>query len=277
MHDKTFDISGAITFWSLQPTSLEAIRRLFDSLGFADCVPNPRTDISALEHSIKEVYGTKNKAVVTRKQPKRHGVELVDIERNPDRNHYTTNFGAKVVSGRVKADYGFADEYKLTEAYLKQKAKLTSAALGQALVKVLAKLDAMMDLKPSGGVYYVPEHQLDRWWRLKEGVKQCQEGNAITVMRVAMDEDTARAVRDALTRQVQDEATKLVDDVSKGTLNADGIRRRAEQAQTLIERVDLYSAILNDGLTGLKNVATLAKQTAMAYVMQDMAGVTTAA
>ncbi len=277
MHDKTFDVSGAITFWSLQPTSLQAIKNLFGRLGFAECVPNPRTDISALEHSIKEVYGTKNRAVVTRKQPKRHGVELVEIERNPDRNHYTTNFGAKVVAGRVKADYGSADEYKLTEAYLKQKAKLTSAALGQALVKVLARLDAMMDLKPSGGVYYVPEHQLGAWRRLAEGVEQCQEGNVISTIRAAMDEGTARAVRDALTRQVQEEATKLVDDVSKGTLGADGIRRRAEQAQTLIERVDLYSAILNDGLTGLKNVAALAKQTAMAYVMQDMADACAAA
>jgi PleD family two-component response regulator len=135
----------------------------------------------------------------------------------------------------------------------------------------------MMDLKPSGGVYYVPEHQLGTWRRLSEGVEQCQEGNVISTIRAAMDEGTARAVRDALTRQVQEEATKLVDDVSKGTLGADGIRRRAEQAQTLIERVDLYSSILNDGLTGLKNVAALAKQTAMAYVMQDMAGVCAAA
>ena len=74
--------------------------------GICRLCAQPRTDISALEHSIKEVYGTKNRAVVSRKHPKHHGVELVDIERNPDRNHYTTNFGAKVVSGRVKADYG---------------------------------------------------------------------------------------------------------------------------------------------------------------------------
>jgi hypothetical protein len=256
---------------------LQAVKDLFGRLGFADCVPNPRTDISALEHSIKEVYGTKNKAVVSRKQPKRNGVELVNIERSPVRNGYVTNFGAKVIGGRVKADYGYADEFKLTEAYLAQKAKLTSSAMGQSLVKALVKLDAMMDLKPSGGVYYLPENHLPTWRRLAEGVEQCQEGNVISTIRAAMDEGTARAVRDALTKQVQAEATKLVDDVSKGTLSADGIRRRAEQAQALIERVDLYSAILDDGLTGLKNVAALAKQTAMAYVMQDMAGVTAAA
>ena len=92
-----------------------------------------------------------------------------------------------------------------------------------------------------------------------------------------MDEGTARAVRDALTRQVQEEATKLVEDVSKGTLGADGIRRRAEQAQTLIERRGPLQCDPRRRLDRLKNVAALAKQTAMAYVMQDMAGACAAA
>ena len=79
-------------------------------MGYADCVPNPRTDQSALENSIRAVYGTRNKTIVSRKQPKRNGVELVNIERSTQRNGYVTNFGAKVLGSRVKADYGFADE-----------------------------------------------------------------------------------------------------------------------------------------------------------------------
>ena len=79
-------------------------------MGYADCVPNPRTDQSALENSIRAVYGTKNKTIVSRKQPKRNGVELVNIERSTQRNGYVTNFGAKVLGSRVKADYGFANE-----------------------------------------------------------------------------------------------------------------------------------------------------------------------
>ena len=113
MIEREYDISGAIVFWSLQPTPFQAVREVFGRMGFADCVPNPRTDHSALENSIKAVYGTKNKTVVSRKQPKRNGVELVNIERNTQRNGYVTNFGAKVVGSRVKADYGFADEYRL--------------------------------------------------------------------------------------------------------------------------------------------------------------------
>ena len=132
------------------------MREASAAAGYADCVLNPRTDQSALENSIKAVYGMKNKAVVSRKQPRRNGVELVNIERDAVRNGYVTNFGAKVVNGRVKADYGFANEFALTEESLRQKAKLTSTVVGQALVAVLAKMDGMTGLKPR--VFYIPEH-----------------------------------------------------------------------------------------------------------------------
>jgi hypothetical protein len=264
-----YDISGAIVFWSLQPTPYQAVREVFEAMGHADCVPNPRTDQSALENSIKAVYGMKNKAVVSRKQPKRNGVELVNIERSTHRNGYVTNFGARVVNGHVKADYGFANEHALTDEFLKLKAKLTTTAAGQALVAALEKMDGMTGLKP--GVYYIPEHHLKRWQELAERVEGCQDGNKITTARVAMDAGTARTIRDTLTREVHEKASKLLDDVSKGTLNDTQLQVRAKQAQELVDRVNLYSSILNEGLEGLKSVAQLANGAAVAAVMQDLA------
>ena len=269
MIEREYDISGAIVFWSLQPTPYQAIREVFQAMGYADSVPNPRTDISALENSIKAVYGMKNKAVVSRKQPKRNGVELVNIERDAVRNGYVTNFGAKVVNGQVKADYGFANEFALTEEFLKFKARPTTTAVGQALVAVLEKMDGMTGLKP--GVYYIPEHHLKRWKELAERVEGCQEGNKITTAQVAMDEGTARTIRDTLTHEVQEKAAKLLDDVSKGTLNDTQLQSRAKEAQALVDRVILYSSILNEGLEGLKSVAQLANGAAAAAVMQDFA------
>jgi hypothetical protein len=269
MIEREYDISGAIVFWSLQPTSYQAIREVFEGMGYADCVPNPRTDQSALENSIRAVYGTKNKTIISRKQPKRNGVELVNIERSTQRNGYITNFGAKVLDSRVKADYGFADECALTEEFLKLKARLTTTAVGQALVAVLEKMDGMTGLKP--GVYYIPEHHLKRWKELAERVEGCQEGNKITTARVAMDEGTARTIRDTLTREVQEKAAKLLDDVSKGTLSDVQLQSRAKEAQALVDRVTLYSSILNEGLEGLKSVAQLANGAAAAAVMQDFA------
>ena len=110
MIESQYDISGAITFWSLKPTSYQAVREVFGNLGYGGCVPNPRTDQSALENSIKTVCGTKNKTIQSRKKPRTNGVELVEIDRDTVRNSYITSFGAKVVEGRVKADYGYADE-----------------------------------------------------------------------------------------------------------------------------------------------------------------------
>jgi predicted DNA-binding protein (UPF0251 family) len=270
MIEREYDISGAIVFWSLQPTPYEAVREVFERMGYADCVPNPRTDQSALENSIKAVYGMKNKAVVSRKQPKRNGVELVNIERDTLRNSYVTNFGAKVVAGQVKADYGYADEYRLTEEFLKCKAVLTSTAVGQALTAVLAQMDGMRGFdKP--GIHYIPEHWLKQWKELAELVEGCQQGNKITTVRAAMDEGTARAIRDALTKEVQEQAAKLLDDVSKGTLSDAQLQNRAKHAQALVDRVNLYSSILNEGLEGLKSVAQLANGAAAAAAMQDFA------
>ena len=269
MIEREYDISGAIVFWSLQPTPYQAVREVFTEMGYADCVPNPRTDQSALENSIRAVYGTRNKTIISRKQPKRNGVELVNIERSTQRNGYITNFGARVLGSRVKADYGFADEGALTEEFLKLKARLTTTAVGQALVVVLEKMDGMTGLKP--GVYYIPEHHLKRWKELAERVEGCQEGNKITTARVAMDEGTARTIRDTLTQEVQEKAAKLLDDVSKGTLNDTQLQSRAKEAQALVDRVTLYSSILNEGLEGLKSVAQLASGAAAAAVMQDFA------
>ena len=174
-----------------------------------------------------------------------------------------------MLGSRVKADYGFADECALTEEFLKLKARLTTTAVGQALVAVLEKMDGMTGLKP--GVYYIPEHHLKRWKELAERVEGCQEGNKITTARVAMDEGTARTIRDTLTQEVQEKAAKLLDDVSKGTLNDAQLQSRAKEAQALVDRVTLYSSILNEGLEGLKSVAQLANGAAAAAVMQDFA------
>jgi len=268
MIESTYDISGAIVFWSLQPTPYQAVKEVFDRLGYAGCMPNVRTDQSALENSIKVVYDTKNRAVVSRKEPRTNGVELVEIERDTDRNHYTTSFGAKVVEGRVKADYGYADEYKLTNEFLKCKAVLTSTAVGMALAAIVAKMDGMKGFNKAG-VYYVPEHWLREWRVLAEAVEGCREGNKITAIRTAMDAGTARAIRDVLTEEVQEQTAQLLDDVSKGTLNDGQLHVRAERAQALVDRIGLYSSILNDGLEGLKNVAALAQGAAAAAVMQD--------
>ena len=270
MTEQEYDISGALTFWALRPTPYQALLEALEAEGYGECMPNVRTDQSALENAIKASYGMKNRAVVSRKQPKRNGVELVDIERNPDRNYYTTSFGARVVNGAVKADFGYADECRLTEEFLKFKAVLTTTAVSQALTAVLARMDGMKGFnKP--GVHYVPEHWLKAWKRLASAVEGCQEGNEITTVRAAMDDGTARAIRDALTREVQEEAARLLDDVSKGTLNDGQLQARAAQSQALVDRVELYASILKEGLEGLKAVAQLAHGAAAAAAMQDFA------
>ena len=121
-------------------------------------------------------------------------------------------------------------------------------------------------------MYYIPEHHLKRWKELAERVEGCQEGNKITTARAAMDEGTARTIRDTLTREVHEKAAKLVDDVSKGTLNDTQLQTPGRAGPSPGGAGgSLQSSILNEGLEGLKSVAQLANGAAAAAVMQDFA------
>ena len=270
-HEHEYDVSGAITFYKCQPTPYEVFRQAMDVVGYGHCVPNPRTDQSALTNAVKEVHGGRNKKIIGRKQPKKNGVELVDIERDTVHNGYTTSFGAKVVQGRVVTDYGYADQYRLTEEFLKSKAVLTSGAVGATLAAILDKMDCVHGFDDPR-VRYVPEHWLGAWRQIGDVLTECSPGSRITIVRAAMDAHACAMIRDILTKEVKEQAAKLLDDVSKGTLSDDQLHSRAERAQELVDRVNLYSTILDEGLEGLKNVAKLACGAAAAAAMQDFAG-----
>jgi len=53
MTEREYDISGALTFWALRPTPYQALLDALEAEGYGGCMPNVRTDQSALENAIK--------------------------------------------------------------------------------------------------------------------------------------------------------------------------------------------------------------------------------
>jgi hypothetical protein len=271
MSAHSFDVSGAMVVFKLEPVGYQAFKDVLEAEGWGSSCPNPRTDYSALVNAVSHVDGGKNRKIIPRKKSKVNGVELMVVERDAVRNSYTTSYGAKVVNGqRIEGDYGYADEYKLTDEFLKSKAILTSTAMGNALKDVIARLHGQTGFcRP--GIYYIPEQSLVKWGSLVLSLTQISPDSKIESYRAAMDAGTARAIRDALNREVQEEAATLLDDVLKGTLNDDQVSVRVDRAQALLDKLEVYSSILNEGLEGLKNVALVAKSTAAAAMMHDFA------
>jgi hypothetical protein len=277
MNEQTGKISGAITYWVLEPTPYDAARAVFEDMGYGKCMPNPRTDHSALTNSIKEVYGTKNRVIVSRKKSKQNGVELVDIGRETDHNSYQTHFGAKVVGGyngtpgQVRTDYGYANDDLLTEQFLKSKAMLTASALSNALAAVLAIMDQAKGVGKAG-IFYVPEDSLDAWKALAKRIEGCSSGNRITTWRAVMDEEAVDTINAALTKEVLAKSNQLLEDIHRGTLKDEQLESRREQAEALMSKVDRYADILGLSQAGLKEVVGLVQSAAAAAIMQDFAG-----
>ena len=267
MQRQSISPKGALTFWTPQPVVVEAFADALRSAGFPECTPNPRTDRSALEAAIKDTYGTKDRLVQPRKKPNRHGVELVQVERDEVRNHYVTSFGAKVQEGQVVTDYGHADRETLQEQYESAKAVLTPNAVSKALLDILGKLQGSRPLKP--GVYWLPPDSLDRW---REVIGQLEQINAadVVVCEVEMDPSLADVVLDRFAEEVNAEVLEILDALGKGTLSPEGIEVRKEKAADLLEKINVYAEALDTDLQELRRVAQLAKSAAVRAAMKQM-------
>jgi hypothetical protein len=264
---------GAVTFWISQPSPYATFRRVVTDLGNGACVPNPRTDKSALECAVRETYGSKNKIVQSRKKPGKHGIELVDVERNEDRNYYTTNFGAKVANGQVVTDYGYANRDVLQEKFDEEKATLTSAAVSKTLTAILEKLQGSRSLKPTGGVYFLPPDSIRDWRRIAEAIEDLGGTKVITV-EVEMDPSLSSVVMATLREEVMVEALQMLDDLGRNTLSDAQVASRQTRAEALLEKVGVYESALERDLTDLRNAATLAKEAAMTAAIRQMPAVT---
>ena len=155
---------------------------------------------------------------------------------------------------------------KRRAAWTRHRGLLGAGQVGACLVSVVEGLGGTR-LRPSGGIYWLPEHLLATWSALAQVVEGAAafSKHAVYTMRNAMDADAVRAVRDAICHEVLAEAGRLKDEIRSGELGERAVEGRKAQAAELRKKVDLYEGLLNVGLTELKKAcedAELAEATA---------------
>ena len=204
-------------------------------------------------------YATRSPAAgsqdVPRKKSRINGVELVAVERDTVHNSYTTSFGARVVGKRVQSDYGYADDYTLTDEFLKSKAVLTSTAMGNALKAVIDRLRRADGLRRPGIDHTSPRIACgsgSRWPAAIDGAIDAgnQRSRAIGWRS---DANTAKAVQAGAGggSHGRGETAGLDGTLNEGHLDdAAGAHVRAERAQALLDKIEVHPAILSDGRRG---------------------------
>ena len=272
MNEQSISAAGAVVYWSAGPTSRELLSRSLSLLGQDAHLPAERTDASALKNAMEAYSGKSDVLVESHKRQSRNGFEVVEVERSEDRNYYTHSFSAKVESGRVVVWNGWADRSRLQELFDGFKGELTGAAVGKCLVDVLAGLGGTA-LRPSGGVYWIPETAVAMWQEVAGAVEAAavkETGNSVYLLRTVMDEQAVRAVRDAIVHEVTTAAAGIAEEVASGDLGEQAIENRQARLKVLHRRVGQYEEFLGEALDTLHQIVEQVEQATVLTALQGM-------
>ena len=269
--------AGAVVYWSAGPTQRELIAERMRQLGLEGFIPPQRTSSAALKDALKAYAASRSekrkgrdKLVQAHKQQSKHGFELVDVERNEDRNYYTHDFSVRVDEfGSVNVLNGYADRSELQKLFDEHQSILTGSSVGQALVRLMAHLNGV-SLRQSGGIYWLPEDSVDRWLAVARAVEEAGEGetNKVYLLRTAMDENTVRAVRDAVCGEVLGSAKPLAEEIASGTLGEGALETRKTAAMELHKRIGVYEEILGEALKSLHDAVSCVERSAVLAALQ---------
>lgn len=265
MQEQTLKVDGVLTFWSVgKYTHLETLAEGLTALGYADCVPEPRTPSAALKDALVHCFKGRDYEVKSLKN--RDGFEVIRIDRGDVANRYTNRLTAKIVDNGGSPQIQFSPLDSTAGAVVAQFNEQLGLVLpdqvSDGLVKLIERLGGTR-MRPRGGVYWLPSHCLGTWDGVAKVLAKCGHSgtdNTVYLVRHTWDPDSLAAVRDAFTAEVRAEAERIHSDIFGGQLGERAIEHRRQQAEDLRKKILLYEEVLNTSLASLHEQVDKAEQ-----------------
>jgi hypothetical protein len=118
-------------------------------------------------------------------------------------------------------------------------------ALARSVVRMIDSLHGI-SLRPTGGVYWLPEQAIDVWNQVADAIEISGPGNNIYGFRTAFDEESAATILDALTRNVMEEVERMAEEVADADLDLGkrAMTTKLARAKMLKNRVAHYGKML---------------------------------
>jgi hypothetical protein len=262
-------VAGAVTYWNLSPeTNLAALNNGLATLGLQQFAAEERTACAALKSALSKTLldAEFSRLVRPLEDPEDNGFALIEEERGTTENTYSTVLTAKVdKDGDIVTDADQAVVNELEEHFTYQKSILGVASVTAVLVNIVKHLDGTT-LKPSGGVYWIPEHSLAKWAQVCEVIERAACGNtpsSIYQLRTVFDGAAVKAVKDAIINEVGQRSEEIRRRAASTGLGERAYKTQAKDAQRLHDRIKAYEGILGEALQELHTAADQTEQTVM--------------
>lgn len=269
---QTISVGGAITFWTLpENTDRVGLASRLETIdvALAKYAPRPRTWNACLRDALEDMF-TKS---IIRPLDKDEGWAVLSETRLRDEVQLVTTHAFAVDDdGNIdfRKGYGSYFAQDIEESVKRFRQIVKPAQVAACLVQVINHLYGT-PLRSHGGIYWMPDKALGVWDQVRAAVHESAVRGRAYVYKVthSFDNDSLRAVRDAITAEATREAEEIMRDVDSGKLGERALRARAKEAERLIEKVKDYENILGQSLSVVRSIvedveiaATAAKITA---------------
>jgi len=262
------NLAGSAVFWTLgEDTDYQRVSTAMQLAGFSKFTPERMTNAAALKLTLERAY-PKHEVFAVRGSTKSFEVVRVTRETGTNKNEYHHVLTATVDEwNKIQSDStDLATDSFLADAFAKHAGTVPYANLSRALVDIVHELGGTT-LRPSGGIYWIPNAKFDKWQKLAEGIESSGIKNKVFALRTFLDEHSAAVLREALTMEIARESKEIdeiISDTSTSLKKANNAKNRAKALRNKIAASeDAFSMALPelktalDTATGQEAVASL--------------------
>ena len=258
MRQDQIEINGAIVFWKIAARSdRQKIVEGLTELGLGQYAPRERTPYTVLCEAARECAG---KDFLIRPLEKRRGVAIVKERRGDvgSGNHYTSR--AQVLcptNGHVDVAYGldYEQQERLSVVYAALKNALPPAAVGLSLSKIAVEaLSGTRSLRESGGISWIPKHELPQWERVAAVIEGAAESGTSEVHAAwtADSPSTIRAIRNSIVEEITEAVSAIKGEIVDEAIGAKAIASRRDQLVSYGRKLGLYESVIGEALEDIR-------------------------
>jgi hypothetical protein len=261
MQNGTIEIAGSVVFWNVavETNQVELAERLKE-INQESCIPHERTAFAAAKQACLKHYRGEGYRVEKLKDG--NGITVERITRGELENQYTqiayvlVNDDTETIEQCRVIDTQEANqsqvESDLINSFLDELKLCSANAVGLALARAVEAHDGYR-LRPTGGVYFLPEFKSDSFQKIAEIFESCGVGGKTMVhrMEVAKGDQTIRAVHSTIREGITERIAEMREELANGLKKA-GRRNRTEECQKLIDQTSRYEALLDESLAEVR-------------------------